>query len=366
MLTNSRTSRLTRSSRAVRLFRDRNGDKNHAVDLSRDVRPILDYLRDRVGSNLVAGGIEILDLAVVGPFVGHVEGGRDGTAIGILSSLLEQVGVQTLVQIVHRVVERQENDLRYLLRQVVTCFRFQDRVSECRMGDGKRKSVWTCTCREIACFFAGKCDFFFLCMYMCTSVMGMREREREREKEREELVPRVISTQRRCCMRLVKPRLCDVLLSDSAIPGPSGSPISYSRYAVSPSAYDNFHRPFRRGILHDRAIAACDFSEQAARAGRARATMRKSADARTRRRVESDQSGWKRREKCRFKETQLENSSRDARARAFPIERPRETLNPGRRSSRRQATVEIRRGTSTNECSQEMMTRACILVKVAR
>lgn len=75
-----------------------------------------DYLRDRVGGNLVARGIEILNLAVVGPLVGHVEGGRDGTAVGILSSLLEQVGIETLVQVVHRIVEGQEDDLRYFLR----------------------------------------------------------------------------------------------------------------------------------------------------------------------------------------------------------------------------------------------------------
>lgn len=37
----------------------------------------------------MTGGIEILDLAVVGPLVGDVEGGRYGTAIWIFSSLLE-------------------------------------------------------------------------------------------------------------------------------------------------------------------------------------------------------------------------------------------------------------------------------------
>lgn len=80
-----------------------------------------DYLRDRVRGNLVARGIEILNLAVVGPLVGHVERGRDGTAVRVLSSLLEQIGVETLVQVVHGIVEGQEYDLRYLLREVVTC-----------------------------------------------------------------------------------------------------------------------------------------------------------------------------------------------------------------------------------------------------
>lgn len=64
----------------------------------------------------MAGGIEILNLAVVGPLVGHVEGGRDGTAVGVLSSLLKQVGIETLVQVVHGVVKGEKDDLRYFLR----------------------------------------------------------------------------------------------------------------------------------------------------------------------------------------------------------------------------------------------------------
>jgi len=92
------------------------------------------YLRDRVGSNLVARGIEILDLAVVGPLVGHVERGRDGTSVGVLPSLLEQVGVETLVQVVHGIVKGQEDNLRYFFRQVVTCF-----VSGLHSGSEKTK-----------------------------------------------------------------------------------------------------------------------------------------------------------------------------------------------------------------------------------
>ena len=70
----------------------------------------------------MASGIEILDLAVVCPLVGDVERGGDRAAVRIFPALLEQVRVETLVQVVHRIVERQQNDLRYLLRQVVTCF----------------------------------------------------------------------------------------------------------------------------------------------------------------------------------------------------------------------------------------------------
>lgn len=55
----------------------------------------------------MTAGIKILDLAVVGPFMGDVERGRDGTAVRVLPSLLEQISVQTLVQVIHRIVERQ-------------------------------------------------------------------------------------------------------------------------------------------------------------------------------------------------------------------------------------------------------------------
>lgn len=72
----------------------------------------------------MTGRVEILNLAVVGPLVGDVERGRDGATVRIFPPFLEQIGVQSLVQIVHGVVERQENDLRYLLRKVVTYFFF--------------------------------------------------------------------------------------------------------------------------------------------------------------------------------------------------------------------------------------------------
>lgn len=72
----------------------------------------------------MTGRVEILNLAVVGPLVRDVERGRDGATVRIFPPFLEQIGVQSLVQIVHGIVERQENDLRYLLRKVVTYFFF--------------------------------------------------------------------------------------------------------------------------------------------------------------------------------------------------------------------------------------------------
>lgn len=70
----------------------------------------------------MTSSVEVLHLAVVGPLVGHVERRRDRASIGIGPTLLEQVGVQALVQVVDGIIEGQQDDLRYLLRQVVSYF----------------------------------------------------------------------------------------------------------------------------------------------------------------------------------------------------------------------------------------------------
>lgn len=61
-------------------------------------------------------GVQVLHLAVVGPFVRHVEGGRDGAAVGVDASALEQRLVKTLVQVVDGVVEGEQHNLRDLFR----------------------------------------------------------------------------------------------------------------------------------------------------------------------------------------------------------------------------------------------------------
>lgn len=89
----------------------------------------------------MTGRVEILNLAVVGPLVRDVERGRDGATVRIFPPFLEQIGVQSLVQIVHGIVERQENDLRYLLRKVVTYF-FFSRIRGSGSG-GRREGACT-------------------------------------------------------------------------------------------------------------------------------------------------------------------------------------------------------------------------------
>ena len=65
--------------------------------------------------DLVALGEKVLDLAVVGPLVADVEGGGDGAAVGVGPMRAEDVLVEVLVQVAHRVVEGQHDDLNRLL-----------------------------------------------------------------------------------------------------------------------------------------------------------------------------------------------------------------------------------------------------------
>lgn len=78
-------------------------------------------LRYGVRGDLVARRVQVLHLAVIRPLVGHVEGGRDGAAVGVGAALLEQVRVEALVQVVDGVVEREQHDLGHLLGEQVTC-----------------------------------------------------------------------------------------------------------------------------------------------------------------------------------------------------------------------------------------------------
>lgn len=59
-------------------------------------------------------GVKILHLTVIGPLVRHVESGTNGTSIGIDTALLEQIHVQLFVQVVHRVVESEQDNLGHL------------------------------------------------------------------------------------------------------------------------------------------------------------------------------------------------------------------------------------------------------------
>lgn len=72
-----------------------------------------------MGSDLMTIGIEILHLAVVSPFMRYIECSRDRASIWIITTLFEQISIQSLVQVIHRVIEGQQHNLWYLLGQVV-------------------------------------------------------------------------------------------------------------------------------------------------------------------------------------------------------------------------------------------------------
>lgn len=73
------------------------------------------YLRNCMRSHLMTVWVQVLHLTVIGPLVRDVKSGGDWTTIGIDAVTLEEILVQLLVQIVHRVVEGQQHDLRHLL-----------------------------------------------------------------------------------------------------------------------------------------------------------------------------------------------------------------------------------------------------------
>lgn len=79
-------------------------------------------LRNGMGSNFVTIRIQVLDLTVICPFVRDIEGGRNRATVRVDSALFKQVVVQPLIQIVHRVVESEQNDLWYLFHRQVACW----------------------------------------------------------------------------------------------------------------------------------------------------------------------------------------------------------------------------------------------------
>lgn len=59
-------------------------------------------------------GVQVLYLAVVGPLVRHVEGGRDGAPVRVDTAALEQILVELFVQIVDGIVEGQQHNLGHM------------------------------------------------------------------------------------------------------------------------------------------------------------------------------------------------------------------------------------------------------------
>ena len=67
-----------------------------------------------MGGHFVAVSVEVLDLGVVSPLVGHVESGLNGAAVGVVATSKELL-IERLVEIVDGIIEGEEDKLRYLV-----------------------------------------------------------------------------------------------------------------------------------------------------------------------------------------------------------------------------------------------------------
>lgn len=64
----------------------------------------------------MTAGIEVLNLGIVRPFVGHIHGGHDWTPVGVLAASFEELLVQLVIEVIHRVIKGEQNQLGSLTR----------------------------------------------------------------------------------------------------------------------------------------------------------------------------------------------------------------------------------------------------------
>lgn len=83
----------------------------------------------------MAISVQVLDLRVIGPFVGHVEGGRERAPVRVGTSFFEQIHVQLFIEIINRVVECEHYQLWYVLGRQTVC------VEGDRKRQKKKKSL---------------------------------------------------------------------------------------------------------------------------------------------------------------------------------------------------------------------------------
>lgn len=69
-------------------------------------------LRDGVWCHLMTICIEVLCLAVVSPFMWHIECGRNGTSIWISATLLKYILIQPFVEIIDSIIKSKQHYLR--------------------------------------------------------------------------------------------------------------------------------------------------------------------------------------------------------------------------------------------------------------
>ena len=67
--------------------------------------------------------VQVLDLAIVGPFVGDIEGRFDWALVGVSSTLGKEIFEELLVETVNGIIEGQQYKLRYVLPKMKRFYR---------------------------------------------------------------------------------------------------------------------------------------------------------------------------------------------------------------------------------------------------
>lgn len=79
------------------------------------------HLRYTMRRNFMSTRVQGLHLAVIGPFVRHIKSADQRTSVRILAARVEYLFVQFPIQIVDRVVEREQHQLRRFFVSQVSC-----------------------------------------------------------------------------------------------------------------------------------------------------------------------------------------------------------------------------------------------------
>ena len=67
--------------------------------------------------------VQVLDLAIVGPFVGDIEGRFDWALVGVSSTLGKEIFEELLVETINSIIEGQQYKLRYVLPKMKRFYR---------------------------------------------------------------------------------------------------------------------------------------------------------------------------------------------------------------------------------------------------
>lgn len=66
----------------------------------------------------MAVSVKILNLRIISPLVGHIHSRHDGATIGIFAAIFEELSVQCLIEVIHRIIKGEEYHLRSIFGKV--------------------------------------------------------------------------------------------------------------------------------------------------------------------------------------------------------------------------------------------------------